>query len=93
MVYDNIVDGTIKIEGREVVGNGCEYGTNYFLVGLDKTKPINVINNVNITGEDIILNYTGEKRGKVGVSKTSYNRIKKSSNWDGMKRFVIKKIK
>ena len=93
LVYDNIVDGTIKIEGREVVGNGCEYGTNYFLVGLDKTKPINVINNVNITGEDIILNYTGEKRGKVGVSKTSYNRIKKSSNWDGMKRFVIKKIK
>ena len=91
LVYDNIVDGTIKIEGREVVGNGCEYGSNFFLVGLDKTKPHNVINNVYVTGEDVVLKYTGMKRGKVGITRASYKRLKKISYWNGIKKFVVKK--
>lgn len=91
--YDNIVDGTIRIEGREIEENDCEYGTNYFLVWLDKTMPQNVINNVNVTGEDIILNYTGKKREKVGISRASYRCLKRTSNWKVIKKFVVKKNK
>lgn len=91
LVYNNIVDGTIKIEGREITGNGCEYGANYFLVGMDKTMPNNVIINVNVTGEDVILNYTGKRRGKIGVSRVSYRSLKRALIWEGIKRFVVKK--
>lgn len=93
VVVGNIVDGVIKIEGNEDKGNGCEYGTNYFLVGRNRSIPSNIVKNVDVLGEEIVLDYTGEKKGKIGLSKTSYRRLKKAANWKELKKFVIRKNK
>lgn len=86
LIKDNIVDGIIKLEGNEKIDNACEYGSNYFLVGQDKTKPNNVVKNAKVTGDDIILEYTGEKKGKIGLSRMSYRKLKKTTNWKGIKK-------
>lgn len=91
VIVGNIVDGVIKIEGNGNKSNGCEYGTNYFIVGLNRTMPSNIIRNVEVSGEEIVLDYTGEKNGKIGLSRTGYKKLKKATNWKELKKFIIRK--
>jgi len=91
VIRDNIVDGEIRFAGRENTINGCEYGTNYFLTNEGDGLPRTTLKNVSITGEAVVLTYTGEKNGRIGVSSNSYKRLKKCSEWKRLKgRFVRK---
>lgn len=91
VIRDNVVDGAVQLVGREGSDNGCEYGTNYFLVRGGNDKPAVKTGNVTVTGEDVVVEHTGEKRGKVAVSRQSYKALKKSPEWKKLKKNVARK--
>lgn len=91
VIRDNIVDGEIYFVGREGENNGCEYGTNYFLIEGSGRGPKNTIRNVRIVGEDVLLDFTGETKGQIGVSSKSYKVLKKSKNWKQVKDGFVRK--
>ena len=93
VITGNIVDGQIRFIGREGGNNNCEYRTNFFLAATRKKSPNMIVNNVTVTGGDVVLEYSGKKRGRVGVSKTSYKELKKTPNWNALKVFVVRKDK
>ena len=91
VIRDNIVDGDILFVGREGGNNGCEYGTNYFLIDRNEDRPKNTVRNVNVDGEEVLLDYTGEARGQIGVSSKSYKVLKKSKTWKQVKNGFVRK--
>lgn len=76
-IRDNIIDGTIRFAGHEDADNGCEYGTNYFLLPVDSQAPKVTVTNVTKTGEDVLLEHVGEKNGRIVVTRAGYKSIKK----------------
>lgn len=91
VIRDNIVDGGIRFEGNEEPNNGCVMGTNYFLRMENAELPKNIIDNVSVEGENTTLNYTGEKRGRVGLASESIRQLKKTSVWKEVNRNLVRK--
>lgn len=89
-IYNNVVDGRVRFEANEKENNGCVYGNNYILVGIDKEAPVNIINRVEDSKEDISLDYNDNHPNKVEVSSSSYRVLKKSTVWKGIKKYVTK---
>jgi len=92
-IHDNIIDGNIRFNGNESTDNGCRFGGNYILLADGEDFPKNDIKNVEVTREDVKLDYTGEKRSKVGLSRSSYKQVKKNKSLSGAKKFVARKRK
>lgn len=93
VIQDNIVDGRIRFVGHEDADNGCVYGSNYVLKA-DLTSVIaNVVEHVQKGGEEIDLSYTGEKNNRIGVTRQSYRKLKKSSAWKSIKSNFVRKNK
>lgn len=90
VIRNNVVDGKIRFVGREAVDNGCEYGTNYYLVDQSGKLPLRNIENATKTDEDVALIYTGMKKGRIGLESKSYRRMKKSPVWKKVKQRLVR---
>lgn len=90
VIRNNVVDGKIRFVGREAVDNGCEYGTNYYLVDQSGKLPLRNIENATKTDEDVALIYTGMKKGRIGLDSKSYRRMKKSPVWKKVKQRLVR---
>lgn len=91
VIKDNIVNGKIRVVGNEIQNNGCVLGNTYFLL-LEKSKlPKNTIDKVNVIGENVILNYLGEKNGYVVLSAKSIRQLKKSPFWNEVKKYMVRR--
>lgn len=90
VIRDNIVDGGIRFEAHEEAGNGCVKGANYILLSKDGRMPENVISNVADIEDDIVLEFNGMKKGKIGLSPASYRQIKRTVIWRSVRQRVIK---
>lgn len=91
VIKDNIVDGSIRFVGHEDEDDGCEYSTNYLLVNNSESIPKVIVNQVRITGKDVQLYHTGEKRGRIGLSRASYKALKKNPQWEKVKGLFVRK--
>lgn len=91
IVRDNIVDGRILFVGNERENNGCVFGNNYVLLSSGSDVPVHTIKNVTEEGSIILLDHTGYRRGRIGVSRQSYKTLKKSVEWKWLKKIMISK--
>ena len=91
VIYDNIIDGSLRFAGRESSNNGCEYGTNYILVPKDGLAPIVAVSNVTKTGKDVVLERKGATNGRTAVSRSSYKTIKKVLGREEVKKVFVRK--
>ena len=91
IVRDNIVDGRILFVGNEKENNGCVFGNNYILLSSDSDVPVHTIKNVAEEGSIILLDHTGYRRGRIGVSRPSFKTLKKSPEWKWLKKIMIAK--
>ena len=79
-IHDNIVDGGIRFEANEDLDNGCVKGVNYILCARNDELPKMKVNHVTNTEDDIVLEYTGMKNGKLSISAPSYRQLKHNKN-------------
>jgi hypothetical protein len=91
VIRDNIVDGGIRFEANEDKNNSCIKGANYILLAKDGIMSNNVISNVTEVEEDVLLEYNGMKKGKIGLSPSSYRQMKKTQIWRFICKYVVKK--
>lgn len=91
IIRDNIVDGSIRFEGNEEVENGCVKGSNFILLANNGKMPKNVLSNITDDEDDIVLEFNGMKKGKIGISPFSYRKLKKTAAWKSIHEYVIKK--
>lgn len=89
VIRDNIVDGSIRFEAHEEAGNGCVKGANYVLIDKDSKIPNNVISNITDNEDDILLEYSGMKKGRIGLSPSSYHQLKRTEVWRSVRQRVI----
>ena len=90
-IHDNVVDGCLRFMGNEKEDNGCVFGNNYVLVSEGHIPPVHIISNVNSTGEVILLSYTGEKRNRKGLARSSYKILRRSPYWRYLRTYFIRK--
>ena len=88
VVKDNVVDGRILFVGNERKDNGCVVGNNYVLVEKGVASPAHKIINVKEDGKLIELTRIGSVSGRVSVSRTSYEMLRKSREWKTIKKYV-----
>ena len=93
VIRDNIVDGKIQFVGHERADNGCVMGNNFVLLADGQSMPTNTIKNVSEEGKLIVLENTGSKRGRIGVTRQSYNSLRRSAEWKLLKKKFIRKNK
>lgn len=93
VIRDNVVDGKVMFVGHERKDNGCVMGNTYVLIARGGKMPENTVNNVTVEGGFIPLESTGMKKGRIGVSRTSYNVLKKSPAWKHVKGWFVRKNK
>ncbi len=86
MMY-NIVDGDIRFEGREKE-NECIKGMNFMLHKVGHETPKEHIKNIDDTEKDVILNQTGEKNGRISLSKSDKNKLKKNPIYEKIKKWI-----
>ncbi len=91
VVRDNIIDGRILFVGNEIENNGCVFGNNYMLMSNGGDVPIHTIKNVTEEGRIILLDHTGYRRGRIGVSRPSYKALKKNPEWKWFQKIMISK--
>lgn len=92
-IHDNIIDGYIRFEGNPDGDNGCILSNNYQITGCNSSMQSDDISNVEIKGETVRLEYTGKKNGKIGLSTSSYNTLRKSVIWNYARKYFIRKRK
>ena len=80
-IHDNIVDGGIRFEANEGLDNGCVKGVNYILCARNDELPKMKVNHVTNTEDDIVLEYTGVKNGKISLTAQSCRQLKRNKNW------------
>lgn len=90
IIRDNVVDGSIRFEAHENQDNDCVKGANYILLAKDSKMPKNIISDVANPEEDIVLEYNGKKKGRIGLSPSSYRQMKRTENWRSIRQYVIK---
>ena len=91
IIRDNIVDGKVRFEAHEDPDNGCVKGANYILLAKDGKRPKMSIKNVANQEDDIVLEYTGMKNEKIGISSQSYHLMKRTKIWHSVRsHFVMK---
>lgn len=93
VVRNNVVDGGIQFVGNEMPGNGCVLSNNYILLNDGEQMPVHSIKNVKDENGLVVLEHTGEKRGRIGLSRASYKALKKSVEWKQLKPLFIRKNK
>ena len=91
VIKDNIVNGKIRVVGNEIQNNGCVMGDTYFLLSGRAKLPKNIIDKVKVIGENVILNYLGEKNGYVVLSAKSFQQLKKSPVWNEVKKYMVRR--
>ena len=91
VMKENIVDGKIRFVGSDEEDNGCVMETNYFLLDEGEELPKNVIDNVSLVGENVVLNHTGEKNGRIGISSRSLRQLRQSTVWQEVKDYLVRK--
>lgn len=91
VVMNNVVDGRIQFVGNETPENGCVFSNNYILLEEGERMPVHSIKNIKDEEKLIVLDHTGEKRGRIGLSLASYKALKKNPEWKRIKGFVIRK--
>ena len=98
-IYDNVIDGPIRFEGREGGDNQCRLGQNVLLKAAAPTMLKGVRNNA-VNKENKILNLDnngsfvaatsrGMLNGKVVVSEESLRKIESLRNTDGIMQHFI----
>lgn len=87
VIQENIFEGTVRFEGNEVENNECVYGPNFFLLEDNDASPQKMLSNVS-SEEDIVLEYTGLKLGKIGISGNAKKELRKCREWNGIKKYV-----
>lgn len=90
VIRDNIVDGGIRFEAHEEAGNNCVKEANYVLHDKESIIPKNVISNVTDKEDDILLEYSGMRKGRIGLSPSSYHQLKRTKVWRSVRQYVIK---
>ena len=93
VIQGNVLDGTVRFEGNENNDNGCVYGENFILVTPQAEAFKNTLKNVSMVADDVIMAYTGQEKGKVGLDGNSYKQLRKSPLWKQVKKRVVKKNK
>ena len=91
VVKNNVVDGGIQFVGNEKPDNGCVFSYNFLLLGEGEEMPINSIKNILDEEGLVVLTHTGEKRGRIGISRASYKKLKTSEEWKRIKKFFVRK--
>lgn len=91
VIRDNVVDGRILFVGNEQADNGCVMGNNYVLLPEGREMPAHRIKDVTEEGSLIVLDNTGSRRGRIGVSRQSYRLMKKSPEWRRLKTKFVRK--
>ena len=86
MMY-NIVDGDIRFEGRDKE-NECIKGMNYMLHKNGLPTPKEHIKNIDNQEKDVILNQTKEKNGRITLSKSDKNKLKKNPIYEKIKNWI-----
>jgi len=92
-IRDNIIDGSILFIGNEGLNNGCELGINYVLLKEHESLPPNTVRNIDDPQGIVVLTHTGEKRGRVGISRQSLRILKKADVWHSVRDYMIRKNK
>lgn len=92
-IRDNIIDGNILFIGNEGLNNGCVLGVNYVLLKEHENLPRNTVRNIDNPQEIVVLTHTGEKRGRLGISRQSYRLLKKTDVWHSVRDYIIRKNK
>lgn len=90
-IYGNIVDGRIRFQGNEKENNGCVLGVNYILVKKGQLVPNSIYSNVHKDQKDIIIDYSKNKKGLVGMSRQDYQNLKKKTEWKSIKHYFMRK--
>lgn len=91
VIRDNTIDGSIRFEGHEDMNNGCIKGANYILLAKNGRMPKMIVDNVVKREDDIILEYTGMKDERIGISSQSYHLMKGTPIWHSIHRRVVMK--
>lgn len=90
VIHDNIVDGGIRFVANEDSDNGCFKGANYILHSENGELPKIKVENVVNAEDDILLEYTGEKNGKIVLPAKSYSKLKRNKNWKFVRGLFVK---
>lgn len=86
MMY-NIVDGDIRFEGRDKE-NECIKGMNYLLNKDGHQTPKEHIKNIEKPENDVFLIQTGEKNGRIALSGSDKNKLKKNPIFEKIKNWI-----
>ena len=88
----NLVDGGIKLEGRED-GNGfCKKGVNYILYSNEKDKNLSKYTNMEMEEEDCSVDCVIDSFGYIKIDKTSLKKMREMPYWHDVSK-LIKKYK
>ena len=90
VIRNNIVDGIVRFEAYENSDNGCVKGANYILLAKGDKRPKMSIKNVANQEDDIVLEYTGVKNEKIGISSESYHLMKRTKIWHSVHSHIVK---
>ena len=91
VIRDNIVNAPIRFEGHEDADNGCYKGSNVYLNNNENALVQTKYNHVKTDAEDVMIENGRATEQKVEVSKTDYDVLRRSANWNQIKRFVKRK--
>lgn len=93
VIRDNVVDGSIRLEGNESKNNGFIKGANYILLSKDGKMPENTLKNVANEENDVVLEYVGIKEGKIGLVSSNYRKMKRTDVWKPIRHYFVKILK
>lgn len=87
VITNNIVDGEIRFNGREMADNGCVLGTVYYLNKSTAKKPRFNISNVFENGRIEMIDYIVRDNGCLYIKKKSFKRIARNPELKKMMMF------
>lgn len=87
---DNVVDGRVRFEGRSGGNNGCVKGKNIVVVPAGAESPKMKVLDVDDAKEDVVVNGTVGDDGTIKLSRKAYKKIKSSSFFNEMKKWISK---
>lgn len=90
LVRDNIVDGTVRFEGRKGGNNGCVKGKNIVVVPEGAQLPKMKVKDLDKAMDDVYVPGVVEKDGTILISRKAYNKVKSSSEYNEMKQWIRK---
>lgn len=87
LIMYNILDSDIRFEGR-YKENECIKGMNYLIYKEGHSRPKEHLQNIEEPEKDVIINQTGEKNGRISLSKGDKNILKKNPIYEKIKKWI-----